>query len=68
MRTFRRYRLKNLLGRLHRDTGLGFKSDDGDGALTLSIVFVPLAVICLGLAINTSQVVSNKPLPPHARG
>ena len=54
MRTFRRYRLKNLLDRLHRDTGLGFKSDDGDGALTLSIVFVPLAVICLGLAINTS--------------
>ena len=43
-----------------RNTRLGFKSDDGDGALTLSIVFVPLAVICLGLAINTSQVVSNK--------
>lgn len=58
--TDERYRLKNLLDRVHRNTRLGFKSDDGDGALTLSIVFVPLAVICLGLAINTSQVVSNK--------
>ena len=45
-------RLKELLTQL--------KSDQGDGTLSLAIVFVPLAVICMGLVINTSQVVSNK--------
>ena len=36
------------------------RSDDGDGVLVLTIIYIPLAVILLGLVINVGHVVTNR--------